>query len=142
MLGRWSESGFGSAPMSEGTVIVRQPFWIYSCRCHFHCPHSLQALLTAHCSLLATHCSLLSFHCSLLSTHRSLFTALCSPLSVLAPLFYIFLSLSLSSSFPLPQPLTNRPVHLDGVYLVSIGTCGLDCLSTPSTSIKSDSSRP
>jgi hypothetical protein len=143
-----AESGFGSAPMSEGAVIVRRHFGSTHAAATFtvHTHSKLCSLLTAPCSPLSIHCSLftalfslLSFHCSLftalfslLSFHCSLFTALrsllsahCSPLTalrsllcsllsvhcslrsahssplgVLAPLFYILLFLSLSSSFP------------------------------------------
>jgi hypothetical protein len=155
-----AESGFGSAPMSEGAVIVRRHFGSTHAAATFtvHTHSKLCSLLTAPCSPLSIHCSLftalfslLSFHCSPLTALRSLLSAHCSPLTALltalCSLFTALCSLfsawrsrsallytSFSFSFfffSLPQPLTNRPVHLDGVYLASIGTCGLDCLSTP-----------
>jgi hypothetical protein len=99
MLGQWSGSGFGSAPMSEGTVIVRQPFGIHSCRCHSRCPHSLQALLTVHCSLLTAHYSLFTALCSLFTALCSLFTALCFLLTAHCSLLSILrLAFSLCSS--------------------------------------------
>jgi hypothetical protein len=70
-----AKSGHGSAPMSEGAVVVRQPFFIHSCRCH---SHSLHALLSAHCSLLPIHLSLFTAHCFLLTALCFLLTALCS----------------------------------------------------------------
>jgi hypothetical protein len=90
-----AESGFGSAPMSEGAVIVRRHFGSTHAAATFtvHTHSKLCSLLTAPCSPLSIHCSLftalrslLSFHCSPLTALRSLLSAHCSPLTALRSL--------------------------------------------------------
>jgi hypothetical protein len=98
-----AESGFGSAPMSEGAVIVRRHFGSTHAAATFtvHTHSKLCSLLTAPCSPLSIHCSLFTALFSLLSFHCSLFTALFSLLSFHCSLFTALFSLLSAHCSPL-----------------------------------------